>query len=131
MSHYIFKGYYKNKTGYIEVKLLLIHFEDENKIQFVYSPHLDLTGYGPDLYEARKSFEIVLEDFIDYTLKKKTIGKVLKDLGWDIKGTEKKPKKVLAPSITTIIGNNKYVSEIFDKYPTNTFHEEVGIPAFA
>lgn len=131
MPHYIFKGDFKNKSSYLEVKLLLIHFKDENKVQFIYSPHLDLTGYGHSLIEARKSFEIALEDFIDYTIKKKTIGKVLKDLGWDIKGREKKPKKILAPSITSIIGNNDYVSEIFDNYSTNTFHEEIGIPAFA
>ena len=42
----------------------------------------------------------------------------------------KRPKKVIAPSITSIIKNNKYVSEIFDKYPVNTYHQEVGLPAF-
>ena len=131
MAHYIFKGGYQNKSGDVKVKLLLIHFEDENHIQFIYSPHLDITGYGNNIKEAKISFEIVFEDFVDYTLKKKTIGKVLKDLGWESKGTTRKPKKVLAPSITTIIKDNKYVSEIFDKYPVNTFHQEVGLPALA
>ncbi len=131
MAKYLFEGGFINKSGNVIVKLLLIHFEDENNIHFIYSPHLDLTGYGTNLDEAKKSFEIVFEDFIDYTLKKKTLGKVLTDLGWEIKGTIKRPKKVLAPSITSVIKENDYVSEIFDKYPVNTYHQEVGIPAYA
>ena len=131
MAQYIFEKGYKNDSSLVKVKLLLIHFEDENNVQFVYSPHLDLTGYGDSLTSAKNSFEIALEDFVDYTLKKKTIGKVLSGLGWEIKGTSKKPKKVLAPSITSVIKDNEYVSEIFDKYSTNTYHQEVGLPAFA
>ncbi|RLD45095.1 MAG: hypothetical protein DRJ10_08670 [Bacteroidetes bacterium] len=131
MSQYIFEKGYKNDSRLVKVKLLLIHFEDENNIQFIYSPHLDLTGYGDSLSNAKDSFEIALEDFVDYTLKKKTIGKVLTELGWETKGSRKKPKKILAPSITSVINDNEYVSEIFDKYSTNTYHQEVGIPALA
>ncbi len=131
MAQYIFKGRYKNKSGNIIVMLLLFHFKDENKIHFIYSPHLDLTGYGNNIKEAKKSFEIVFEDFIDYTLKKRTLGKVLSNLGWKLKGSTKKPGKVIAPSITSVIKDNEYISEIFDKYPVNTYHQEVGLPAFA
>ena len=131
MAQYIFKGGYENKSGNVIVMLLLFHFEDENKIHFIYSPHLDLTGYGNNIKEAKKSFEIVFEDFIDYTLKKRTLGKVLSNLGWKLKGSTKKPGKVIAPSITSVIKDNEYISEIFDKYPVNTYHQEVGLPAFA
>ena len=131
MAKYLFESGYNNKSGYVKVKLLLFHFEDENNIHFIYSPHLDITGYGNNLNEAKKSFEIVFEDFVDYTLKKRTLGKVLTDLGWELKGTIKRPKRILAPSITSIIKENDYVSEIFDKYPVNTYHQEVGIPAYA
>ncbi len=130
MAQYIFEGDYKNKSGNIKVKLLLFHFQDEKNIHFIYSPHIDLTGYGKNIAEAKKSFNIVFEDFVDYTLKKKTLGKVLSNLGWKLKGSAKKPKKILAPSITSVIKENRYVSEIFDKYPVNTYHQEVGIPAF-
>ena len=107
-----------------------IHFKDEKGVHFVYSPHLDITGYGMNLQEAKKSFEIVLDDFIDYTLEKKTLEKVLGGLGWKIKkGSLERPKKMETPSINTVIGNNKFVSDIFDKFPVNTFHQEVGLPA--
>ena len=131
MAEYLFKGGYKNKAGEVKVNLLLIHFKDESNIHFIYSPHLDITGYGQSLKDAKKSFEIVFEDFVDYTLKKKTLGKILTKLGWELKGTLKRPRKVLAPSITSIISQNDYISEIFDKYPVNTFHQEVGMPVFA
>ena len=131
MSQYIFEGKYQDKSLIVRVRLFLVHFQDENKVHFIYSPHLDLTGYGNNLSEARKSFEIVFEDFIDYTIKKKTLPKVLTDLGWSIKGSEKHPKKIIAPSIASVINENDYVSEIFDKYPVKTFHKEVGIPLIA
>lgn len=130
MAEYIFQGDYKNHSGNVKVRLFLVHFIDENKIHFIYSPHLDLTGYGNSFAEAKKSFHIAFEDFIDYTLKKKTLGKVLTHLGWELKGTLKKPRKIITPSITTIIKNNNHVSEIFDKYPVHTYHQEVGIPAY-
>ncbi len=128
MPPYIFKGKYRDKTATVKVRLLLVHFQDENKVHFVYSPHLDLTGYGNDVTQAKDSFEIVLEDFVDYTIKKKTLAKVLTGLGWELKGSEKRPKKIIAPSITSVINDNKYVSEIFDKYPVNTYHKEIGLP---
>lgn len=128
MAQYIFEGGFDNTSGSVGVMLLLFHFEDENKVHFIYSPHLDLTGYGNNFDEAKNSFKIVLEDFIDYTLKKKTLSKILADLGWEHKGSFKNPKKVLAPSITSIIKDNEYVSEIFDRYPVNTYHQEIGLP---
>ena len=130
MAEYIFQGKLQNTSTIIKVKLLLFHFVDENKINFIYSPHLDLTGYGNNTEEAKESFEIVLEDFVDYTMKKKTLGKVLNNLGWAITGSPKSPKKIVSPSITSVISENKYVSEIFDKYPVNTYHQEVGLPVF-
>jgi hypothetical protein len=130
MAQYIFEGKYQNTSSFVKVKLLLFHFEDENKVHFIYSPHLDLTGYDKNFEGARKSFEIVFEDFVDYTLKKKTLGKVLTELGWKLKGSAQKPIKVIAPSITSVIKDNEYVSEIFDKYPVNTYHQEVGLPCF-
>ena len=131
MAKYIFEGNYQNTSTNVKVKLLLFHFEDENKINFIYSPHLDLTGYGNNFEEARKSFEIVFEDFVDYTLKKKTLSKILTSLGWALNGSAKRPKKIIAPSITSVIKDNKYVSDIFDKYPVNTYHQEVGLPISA
>ena len=45
--------------------LLLVNFKDENDVYFVHSLDLDLTGYGKNLEDAKKSFSIVFEDFPD------------------------------------------------------------------
>ena len=117
------------KQGEVKVRILLFHFTDEQGIHFVYSPHLDLTGYGHSLTEAKTSFEVVFEDFLEYTIKKATLGSLLQKMGWKKqKGTLKKPVKSLAPSITTVIAGNKYISDLFDKYPLQTFYKEVGMP---
>lgn len=131
MKEYLFEGKPLTKADGIEVDLLMIHFKDEDDIHFIYRPHLDLTGYGNNLSEATTSFENALEDFIDYTVKKRTLGSVMSKLGWQARDSAKKPKMMLAPSITSVIGSNQHVSDIFDKYPVETFHKKVGMPAFA
>ena len=131
MSELVFRAAYQNQHEEVKVNLILLSFKDDNNVVFVYSPHLDLSGYGTTLAEAKKSFEIVFGDFIEYTLNKKTLAKILTQLGWKLKGTVKKPSKVIAPSIATIIKDNKYVAEIFDNYPVKTFHQEVRLPIVA
>ncbi len=132
MANYLFEGGYKNQSGEVITQIILLHFIDDKNIHFIYSPHLDLTGYGNSLQEAKDSFTIVYEDFIDYTLTKNSLGVVLKELGWEIKGTVKNPKKLKAPSMSEIIKTNNYVSEIFDNYPTvQSSQQEVGLPVFA
>jgi len=122
-------GVIEIKTSGVKVRILLFHFTDEHGVHFIYSPHLDITGYGYTLKDAKKSFEVVFADFLDYTLKKATLGSLLKKLGWkQQKGSVKKPVRSLAPSITTVIANNKHIAEIFDKYPLHTYYQEVDLP---
>lgn len=54
----------------------------EEGINYIYSPALDLTGYGKNVKEAKESFEVTLKEFIDYTDNKKTIFDELEHLGW-------------------------------------------------
>ncbi len=123
---YVDAGYENNKTK-VKVNLLLIHFTDENGIHIIYSPHLELSGSGNTEDEAKKSFDISLEDFIDYTVNKKTIGKVLTKLGWKIRGSHKKPKKMITPTNDDIFSRDS-VKEILEKYEHTTSHETVNMP---
>lgn len=127
-TSYEYEKAFNTSAHYIKVKLLLISFIDENGIYIVYSPHLDLSGYGKNEKEAQESFDINLEEFIDYTIKKKTLSNVLKKLGWQVKKEyHKLPQKVLSPSIQDLL-NRDYVAEIMDKYSTTTTHKEIEIP---
>ena len=47
-----------------------------------YCPELDLVGYDTTNRKARKSFEFVLKDYIDYTLENGTLEKDLMEHGW-------------------------------------------------
>ena len=85
MAQYVFEEDYRNTVGFVKVRLLLFSLKDDNKVNIIYSPHLDLSGYGKTMSDAKESFNIAFEDFIDYTFKKKTLSKVLSHLGWQVK----------------------------------------------
>jgi hypothetical protein len=74
-----------------QVGLSLIEF-NENDVTIVYSPALNLSGYGYNSDEAKNSFNIALHEFFQYTNNKKTFDKVLIELGWTIKGSKKNLK---------------------------------------
>lgn len=78
-------------NGKYHVGLSSVEFEEDN-ITIIYSPALDLSGYGYSQPKAKKSFPEALHEFFRYTNNKKTLDKVLKDLDWAIKGSKKKPK---------------------------------------
>ena len=63
-----------------QVGFSLIEFQEED-VTIIYSPALDLSGYGYSQEEAKKSFSEALHEFFRCTNNKKTIDKILKDLG--------------------------------------------------
>ena len=79
-----FKGKVKKGLVTVNVSVPLLSFKEDDTF-IVYSPALDVSGYGDTEEEARKSFEITLEEFINYTLNKKTFQSELTRLGWKIK----------------------------------------------
>jgi len=50
----------------------------------MFAPALDICGYGKNTAEAKQSFGIVLEEFINHTSNKNTLNTVLNKLGWGI-----------------------------------------------
>ncbi len=66
----------------MKIGLTLFSFE-EDKIHYVYSPALDIIGYGNNFEEAEKSFQYTLDEFLRYTTKKQTFLGELKRLGWE------------------------------------------------
>ena len=65
----------------IEVQLSVFVFKD-NDIYHAYCPELDLVGYDYTDEGAKKSFEYVLDDYLDYTLKHGTLEEDLLKHGW-------------------------------------------------
>ncbi|MHC5310638.1 hypothetical protein ACYSNM_11335 [Myroides sp. LJL116] len=119
---------FSNKSGTVNANVTLLSFKEKDTF-IVYTPQLDLSGYGSTYEDALKSFETSLEMFLDYTLNKKTVHKVLIDLGWHLmKGSEKKPKKVSAPSLTSLISKNDYLADLLDKQNLTSTKREIAIP---
>lgn len=52
------------------------------------SPALDVVGQGTTKEEAIESFEIVLSEFISYSLNKKRLSKNLFEMGWGLEDGE-------------------------------------------
>jgi len=83
---------------------------DEDSVFYVYSPALDITGYGLNKEEARESFETTLHEFILYTQNKKIIFKELENLGWAV---NKRKKRVISPEFEDMLSENEHFKHLY------------------
>lgn len=119
---------FKNSEAKVKANIILISFK-EGEDFIIYSPHLEVTGYGKSEDDAMHSFNHCLGTFLDYTVNKKTLHQELISLGWELKkGTVKNPKKVNAPSWGDLLKNNAALEELLNKQNIKTSHKEVAIP---
>ena len=107
----------------IVVGLTLLEFEEDNTI-IIYSPALDLTGYGYNIQEAKDSFINVLQEFLNYSQNKKTIEKYLQKMGWKILGSKKKPK-FTPPKNTELAKINPFYSDIVNNKNYSSYSQNV------
>ena len=110
-------------NGKYHVGLSLVEFEEDN-VTIIYSPALDLSGYGYDDSEAKSSFSEALHEFFKYTSNKNTLDKVLKDLGWNVKGSKKNPK-FNPPKDSELVTLNPMYNEIVNSKSYKVSREDV------
>jgi hypothetical protein len=108
----------------IEVNLDLIEYQEAD-LYYAYSPALDLVGYGITPIEARQSWEIVLQEYITYTLNKNTLRKDLQSRGWAVK---KGSKQFRPPTISWLLQNNKELANVYDKHNFKKSSTQVLMP---
>lgn len=126
-----FQGTYDDKRGnHIELGMVLLAFQEEDKVHFVYSPAFDLSGYGNTEEEAYASFQIALTEFLRYTVNKQTLYVELERLGWKIKKS-KKLQVTKAPSMDDLVENNEYLAEILKEKNYKEIKETISIPSYA
>jgi len=111
----------------INVSLSLIKFKEEN-VHIIYSPALDLSGYGNTEEEANASFQICLEEFFKYTLHKKTFNTVLTNLGWKI--NRKNDLVCQPPQFDELITRNEYFSSIVREKEFSKIDKPVLMPVY-
>jgi len=110
-------------NGIYHVGLSLIEFKEDD-VTIVYSPALDLSGYGISEVDAKKSFSEALNEFFRYTNNKKTLDAVLKKLGWSIKGSKKNPK-FSPPKDSELVTSNPLYNEIVNEKSYKVSREDV------
>jgi hypothetical protein len=106
-----FSAEYTVQDGKVIVNVTVFIWEEKN-VFYVYSPALDMTGYGNSKKEAKKSFEIMFREFVDYTDKKRTLFDELEHLGWMV---NRKKKRMHAPDINELLIDNKTFREIHQR----------------
>ena len=108
----------------IEVQVDIIEYNDEG-IFYAYSPALDLIGYGTTKVEARQSWEIVLQEYITYTMNKKTLTKDLQSRGWIVRNGN---KQFRPPTFSWLLQNNRELVEMYDKYNFQKTSTPITVP---
>ena len=99
------KAIYFKTNGYLNIKLTVYKwYDDDDSVFYLYSPALNLTGYGKSEEEAEGSFKVVLDEYVNYTAKKGTLYNDLEKHGWLV---NKNHRRVKAPTIR----------EMFDMIP--------------
>jgi hypothetical protein len=100
----------KGNKHQINIEVEVIEYQDKN-LFYAYTPSLSLVGYGNTVEEARKSWEVVLEEYFRYTTNKQTLVQDLENHGWQVSKNNVNP-----PSIAWLLQNNQQVSEVYDNH---------------
>ena len=111
----------------VKVNLQVIFFEEDD-IYYAYMPSFDLTGYGTTPDEAKESLKIVLDEFLRYTLNKKTLFMEMERLGWKVKN---KKRTMYAPQMTDLINTNEQLKEIVNHKEFTSSNYQINVPEFA
>ncbi len=122
-----FKGKLKKDSVTVNVSVPLLSFKEDN-VFIVYSPALDVSGYGNSEEEARKSFELSLEEFINYTFNKNTFQIELTRLGWKIK-KRKVLDRYTPPLLDELIVKKDYLSSIIRNKEFRSYRKNIQLPA--
>ncbi len=121
-----FSGTLNNAENKVQVDLALILFEEDGT-QVAYCPALDVSGYGNNEDEAKRSFEVSLSEFFRYLINKNTFEKEFKRLGWTIK---KGQNKIMTPPLMSdLLSGNENFSRIFNNFPFRKIDERIALPA--
>ncbi len=97
----------------------------ENNTIICYSPVFDLSGYGYSEKEAWESLTTGMNEFLKYTMNKKTLGVELMKLGWK----QQKKKKFIPPAMSEMVKKREYLSEIMNDHNFRKESMDIELPA--
>jgi len=113
----------------IEVGLSVLSYRDEN-LHVIFSPALDLFGYGQTDKEARQSFDETLEEFLRYTSNKGTLQTELLRMGWKAAGRATQ-RTFKAPEFSRLLRQNEQLQDIVNHKEFRKYDRKVALPVAA
>lgn len=127
MSKLGYRARFVGSETTVEMELSLLRFKEDD-IVFIYSPALDLTGYGKDGTSARRSFQLTLTEFVRYATNKGSLHSELKKLGWKVGGTKSRPR-FDEPLLDELFQARPYLTEIIREKDFHRYTESVSLAA--
>lgn len=110
------KSFFKMRgNNYIKVlqnsveAILDVYIYTNDGCKIVYSPALDIMGYGNTIKEAKKSFEVVVTDFFESSIKRGTLNDYLLSKKW-VK--ESKDVEFSSPKVVSLVKSNSQLQNI-------------------
>jgi hypothetical protein len=113
----------------VDTSLNLLHFVEDN-IHYIYSPELEIYGYGQSENQARDSFTTSFREMVDYMVKKNTLAAELESLGWSVRKTKNK-FRYEPPLMSNLIEENEELKNIVNTKSYTKYNHAVQLPAFA
>jgi len=114
-------------TEGVDVPLALLSYVEEG-VHVIYSPALDLYGYGNDELEARAGFATTLEEYLSFTAEENSLSADLSRLGWVV---NPQSHSVTMPAWTSLLDKNPYLNDVIMNRPFKKFDQPTRFPAFA
>ena len=129
MAKINFSAKLKNSKAIVDTHLALLSFV-ENDIHYLYSPELDIYGYGQSESQARDSFAVTFKETMSYMVNKNTLAEELRSLGWTVK-KGKKGVHYIPPLFSHLIEESEEVRNIVNTKAYTKYNHAVQLPAVA
>ena len=111
------------KHQIVTVKIDVIEYKEDG-IFYIYSPALDLVGYGNTLSEARLSWDVVLDEYLDFTSRKNSLIENLLTRGWKIKARQ----APTPPTFSWLVQKDGNLTEMINKHDYKKKSRPIHLP---
>ncbi|WP_133271529.1 hypothetical protein [Hymenobacter radiodurans] len=130
MAKLKYRGTLNGPNGKVmEVGLSLLSYRDED-LHVIFSPALDMFGYGHTDKEARASFDETLGEFLRYTGNKGSLQNELARLGWKTAGRASN-RTYKAPEFSRLLRQNDQLQDIVNHKEFRKYDRKVELPVLA
>ena len=107
----------------IAVSLSVLAYHEADGIHYVYSPALDLFGYGYNPAEARASFDTALAEMMRYAVAENTLDSLLAEYGWQALATDGQVR-YQAPDLRELTRRNPELLDMLDRPEFRKYQQE-------